>query len=651
MPFDEGTDSSACSLRPVGSARTLLIAGTMLAFLSAGCEEEASTPSADGGAPDAGSPKDAGDPTDAYTRDADVVGMDSGMDDEDASTPDQDAALPPTPDASTPVTCGACPAAMPVCLDGTCVECTNQDASRCVGATTCDTATHTCVDKYQPFELDCARLPENGTCNGGPREVLLATHASGLIAMLDPNDGHFLGYYKRNDLPIAAGTDPYWFATQGPDQCIWTVREGDGGISRWNEGALVDTIIKTGQNYVGQDDVLQDPHSIAFTDTSVYVASTYGWPNARITRYGLDGTFDKIVLDDGSVTNSLLVTRDGSLIISDSDARRVALLPADGGALVPVLGDVRPGQLAYAGNGQILVSDTTLAEKVYRVSVSDGMAKGVKPFTSSAANVRGVAPLDNGKWLICGSDAVKIAALDPEATNPSGNLATVWDDPAIEYAGSFVSIGRACLSEAFVTAHAPRPAETTCPAAPVGVPVLEANFEDGDLEGFVNQGNSNVTVEIDATTGANATTHSLKIRGGSAFRSGVTHTFASIKPSYIGYYMKLETVDTRFTGYFVFKSDASNSSLGGVVAQYDSLTAFEGRVEVPVTPGKWLHIELRNIDWSERTFDLYVDCVRAAEDLPIPSDVGDAIDRLDLFNNLRDTTATPAVWFDEIVIR
>lgn len=649
-------DSFRCSRTLIRSARLArpqltLVAGALV-LATSGCEIEPNEVRAGDAGVDESASTGAGDSGPGSAFDAAIPADDAQISPADDAqiSPAGDAAMQPQPDGSL-VSCGTCPADKPVCLDGMCVECTSTDDSKCAGGS-CDTSTHTCIDPYRPFQLDCANLPTKGKCEGGPREVLLATHESGLIAMLDPVDGHFLGYFKRNDLPLSADTDPYWFATQGPDQCIWTVREGEGGISRWDtEGAFVDTIIKPGDNYDGADDVVQDPRSIAFTEDSVYVASTYGYPEARIVRYDLAGKFDKIVLDDGTEPTSLLVTGDGSLIVADDSTKSVSLLPADGSPTVPVIGNIWAGQLAYAGGGRILVPDMTLAEKVFSVDLATQQAQGVKPFTSSAVNVRGVAQLANGQWLISGSDDVKIAALDPASTNPTGQLEIVWDDPAIEYAGSFKSIGRACVSEAFVAAQASKPAETSCPGAPAGVALLDASFEGGGLEGFVAEPSTDSTVTVDATTGADSTTHSLKITGGSSFRSGVAQTFSSLKPSYIGYFMKLETVEEHWTGYLAFKNSSTEASLGGVLVAYDSLTAFEGRVSVPITANTWVRIEMRNIDWTKRSYDLYVDCARVAESLPLGFDAGDDIDRLDLFNNLHDTSAEPSVWFDEIVIK
>jgi len=636
------------SARPVGLRLVLAVGALFVA--NSGCQVEPNEVRAGDGGIDASGSTGEGDSGPSPAFDA-AVPADAAMPADDAQvSPADDAAVDPQPDGSI-VSCGTCPGGKPVCLDGMCVECTSTDNSKCAGAT-CDVSTHTCIDPYQPFQLDCANLPTKAKCNGGPREVLLATHQSGLIAMLDPVDGHFLGYFKRNDLPLSADTDPYWFATQGPDQCIWSVREGEGGISRWDtEGAFVDTIIKPGDNYDGADDLVQDPQSIAFTEDSVYVASTYGYPEARIVRYDLAGKLDKIVLDDGTEPTSLLVMGDGSLVVADDSTRSVSLLPADGSPTVPVIGNIWAGQLAYAGGGRILVPDMTLAEKVFRVDLATQHAQGVKPFTSSAVNVRGVAPLANGQWLICGGDDVKIASLDPASKNPVGQVEIVWDDPAIAYAGGFLSIGRACLSEAFVAARASKPAETTCPGIPAGTALLDASFEGGGLEGFVAESSTDATVAVDATTGADGTTHSLKVTGGSGFRSGVAQAFSSIQPSYIGYFMKLETVEERLTGYFTFENSSTEAFMGGVLVAYNSLGAFGGRVDVPLIADKWVRIEMRNIDWAKRSYDLYVDCVRVAESLPLGFEAGDDIDRIDLFNNLQDTSAEPSVWFDEIVIK
>jgi hypothetical protein len=153
-------------------------------------------------------------------RKADVVSGDAA---DAASSRDAGA----SPDAGGNSACGACPPEQ-----------------------ACDPVTQRCIGRDHPFVLDCAHLPTGGVCHGGPREVLLVTDHMGTVVMLDPQDGHFLGYLKRAHRRYGHDEEyGYQLMTQGPDQCLWTVSwEGQSalarGVERWNvDGTFRDNII------------------------------------------------------------------------------------------------------------------------------------------------------------------------------------------------------------------------------------------------------------------------------------------------------------------------------------------------------------------------------------------------------------------------
>jgi hypothetical protein len=52
---------------------------------------------------------------------------------------------------------------------------------------------------------------------------------------------------------------------------------------------------------------------------------------------------------------------------------------------------------------------------------------------------------------------------------------------------------------------------------------------------------------------------------------------------------------------------------------------------VPAADLAWHHIELRNINWSARTFDVYVDGTLAASKT-FPTSFGTSVGRIDIFN-------------------
>lgn len=546
------------------------------------------------------------------------------------------------------------------------------------------------ADPLAPFALDCANLPSNGVCQGGPREVLLVTEESGVILMFDPTDGHFLGYFKRQAASYwDRGTGEYQFATQGPDQCIWT-SSGDLGIERWNaDGTFRDMPFKP--HFVpvsgGPDrDVLQGAHTFAFTADEVFVNSTSGDPNQRVLAYKLDGTFDRIVHEDDLGILSLLVLGDGSLLIADGRRDRVVRIPAAGGAAIPVLGGVEwLGQISYAGGGELLVVESDLGRSpLYSVSIETMMARQIFPQSESSTNMWGVAALHNGKWLFTSGEFL-VSALDPASTNPTGQHVPAWDEEADDRTGAIKSlnfrrIGRACLPTDLVQSRASKPANDTCIEPPDGPVLFSEDFESpGDFTGsgtgrhynaFYDRGASGVTTILGPgpTDGvAENDTRTLQIFGAGTvgsgddeqnWKTGLVATFAGGQPKYASYRVYVPAaVDDQSLGYLMMDNATVNTY------QYDYLAAafvYNGYArggnsnaasEQPDKAGKWVRVELRDIDWTARTYDLYVDCQRVTEGVPLPAGFGDSIDRINLFNATLAPDDYTVAWYDDILIK
>jgi hypothetical protein len=594
-------------------------------------------------------------------KDAGHMEPDAGGGDGDGDTPTKDAS---TGDGDTdgsvaPQQCGVgdhvCPAATPACVNGECVECSADDTSACATSETCDVETHGCVDKYAPFALDCAHLPTDGDCTGGPHEVILAAHETGFIAMFDAKTAEYLGYLKRDNVDF--GDDQYMYATQGPDQCIWMVSEGDArGIERWDtDGTFKDTVIPTGKHWApdnANEDLINDPRQIAFTPDSVLVASD-GTP-PRVSRFGLDGSFKEVVLDDGSDVASMIASHDGSLIIANKQTDAVEVIPAAGGKKQQVLASVTPAQLWYEGDGKILTSDNTGGGSIFEVEIDSGKAKEAIP-APPVSNPRGVAWLGKSEWLM--SSANGIEKILPDSMVRKGEHSVVFNEPSASDWINFNSFGRACLSDDFIKSRAHKAAETTCPGAPDGSSIFEQNFETGDLAsmGFTEAaGDTKGTASIDTTGHSVDSTHSLKIVGGTDFRSGVSHDIAAAKPKYVSYWVKVSQTEYKWFGYFVLTNTTNNASIAGTLVDWDTVTAFNSSAASTLTAEQWVQVEMRNIDWNTRLYDLYVDCKRVAEGITLGRDAGDTVDRLDLFNwQQKDADTDPdyTAWFDDIVIK
>jgi hypothetical protein len=63
-----------------------------------------------------------------------------------------------------------------------------------------------------------------------------------------------------------------------------------------------------------------------------------------------------------------------------------------------------------------------------------------------------------------------------------------------------------------------------------------------------------------------------------------------------------------------------------------------------ISTSSWYHIELRNIDWTARTFDLYVNSTSVATGAKFAG-TSTSITRIELYNTYySSTTSYPAYW-------
>lgn len=522
-------------------------------------------------------------------------------------------------------------------------------------------------DALAPFQLDCARLPTNGACQGGPREVLLVMEETGLVSMHDPVDGHFLGYFKRPaDSYYERGIEEYSFATQGPDQCIWTVSE-EAGIERWNtDGSFKDAPLKP--HFVPvpggrEEPVLDDPKALAFTADKVYVASEYGNPNPRISRFNLDGSFDAVVFEDPTEVQSLLVLGDGSLLIAQhglgNGMNRVARVAPGETVQKVVLGGIDwPGQISYAPGGKLLVTDITLGNPVHEVDIGSSKARTIYPATRSASNKQGIAALKNGKWLLTGGEFL-VSSLDPASMNPMGQYEPLWTDPALDSV-NFKYVGRACVPESLVAARASKPANDTCIEPPAGAVLFAQDFESG--VGSLMAGA--VPATRVAPGGAPLTPgSSLELRGGKDEKgTGARIALPHVKPSYVRYFVKLNNVDHGESSWSALTlgslslRSAPDEVLAGVGFYNGYVNASNANLNIARPEGQelraqkdvWMRVELRNIDWTTRTYDLYLDCKRVAEGIALGA--GADVSEL-LLNNWNAGDDTRASYFDDLLIK
>jgi hypothetical protein len=140
------------------------------------------------------------------------------------------------------------------------------------------------------------------------------------------------------------------------------------------------------------------------------------------------------------------------------------------------------------------------------------------------------------------------------------------------------------------------------------------------------------------STAAAGTAHSLEVNGGAYFQ-GPYYRFNNAKPSYIGFWM--QGIGAEFT-----VSSGSTADYNLIrVSSYDMYPLDGGSYvfAVKTSDGGWHHVELRNIDWTARTFDVYLDGAVASPARPFPTSFGTSVGRIDIYN-----ISTNVTHWDEI---
>ncbi|MBN2161153.1 MAG: hypothetical protein JW807_17330 [Spirochaetes bacterium] len=169
-------------------------------------------------------------------------------------------------------------------------------------------------------------------------------------------------------------------------------------------------------------------------------------------------------------------------------------------------------------------------------------------------------------------------------------------------------------------------------------------FEDGDLGGWTENDPYNKFEAGAVTTYAAGGSYSLAVTGFDGW--GPEMFFADITPEYIGYYIMVSTtnLETGSVAFFDGSDQITCISFAG-----------DGTITVPAggsaynrydvySKNDWYLVELKNIDWAARTYDLYINDEMKDENLAFRSRA-EKLTRLILFN--WDNSIS---WWDDILI-
>jgi len=177
-----------------------------------------------------------------------------------------------------------------------------------------------------------------------------------------------------------------------------------------------------------------------------------------------------------------------------------------------------------------------------------------------------------------------------------------------------------------------------------GKPLFIDTFEDGDYNGWMDAGGS-YTREVTDQTAADGSRYSLSLTGGSTtHNNGLKYTLPNIQPTYLEFHVRFGSTSIA-DGYFIL-SDANGRNLllfyGGNTG---NLYANE-YLSFPYSSNTWYHIELKDINWTLKTYDLFIDSHLIQENHAFGNSAVADLTTINLYNYQNSQA-----WWDEIVMR
>jgi len=139
-------------------------------------------------------------------------------------------------------------------------------------------------------------------------------------------------------------------------------------------------------------------------------------------------------------------------------------------------------------------------------------------------------------------------------------------------------------------------------------PFFYDGFESGSLGAAWTAG-SGYTTTFNSTNPAVGNL-ALQLSGTSPFFSGPSATFGPSQPTYISWWGMTNTVTPGSgAGYFILGDNNTQGNNGIVFAYFaPGFLRFynTSAYDYPTTALTWLHIELKNINWTNKSFDIYI---------------------------------------------
>ncbi len=170
------------------------------------------------------------------------------------------------------------------------------------------------------------------------------------------------------------------------------------------------------------------------------------------------------------------------------------------------------------------------------------------------------------------------------------------------------------------------------------------DFEDGDYNGWLEAGSG--VKEVTSTTAAKGTYSYHESSSPSSHYNGIYQEFDSIQPGYISFYIRSGSTTTS-DAYCVFRNSVGENLIWFFASQYGYLYVngdVGGDDSYFYTALTWYHIEFKNIDFTTKTFDYYINEELIKEGIPFRyAEYVEEISRVDIYN----FTSGSEAWWDE----
>jgi hypothetical protein len=183
------------------------------------------------------------------------------------------------------------------------------------------------------------------------------------------------------------------------------------------------------------------------------------------------------------------------------------------------------------------------------------------------------------------------------------------------------------------------------------------DFEDGDISDWFTPPGDNTFGYYSRTIVSGIATESTKrslkltkVKGNYVYGGAGYFFNPKLVPTRVSWWMRAAQSNQWSCYFALFGDDGTSGQM--FVVYFDAsgrgniTWAWRGDVVFSYAANRWYHFELRNIDWTQRTYDFYIDGSLRASALPLDS-TRTSIGFLDFYNNDQGATC----YIDQIVMQ